>query len=853
MSRQWLKNHNISHCSLGQGLAEYLIIVVVVGIILIVAVRQFGGSLVGQFTGAAESVETLNSDETRQNSQSAKTANSSSDTTLGKGSLSSGSDSRGSSEQQSSAGTENALAAGSAGVTNKSLTTSQNEASQNSSLDSKVSTLTVGVGDSERQIVESIPLDWNFLLSMAAGVVLFGVLVVFYRTRKNRKSRTKSGAGEEKKEAFSLFSSNKGSGEEGQVLLIGLIVCLGLVMVSISVANIGMMVAEKIQLQDTVDAAAYSAAVQEARYMNLSAYLNRTMVANYDTMAFNTSLWSMADAGDHGMAALVSLLYQIDAVLILFPFTTAVGKSLDDFIDILREDVHDPLHDFNHSLNEIYAQDDESSDLNGLIETYNTDILSTYQGLLYAAQQASRHEVIREVAKRNDREVVTTTVLGLGAEALNYDELARAVNWVVEDPDALEQPFSSLQEAFKRMGGEPEDDKDNPLLLAAVTEASLNRFSAGRERDGNLDGLRNLGIGNILPLGGLETAFDIECNIAEKIRANSPLALVTDALDCNAKIEFNLGFNLRDGYEDKADQEHVPFIGRRRMREVTTFGMKFDVSGLGGPLGSAFSELVKEYEGEKGHTSAEKHADIGNVANSTLSFEGIDFDRAFETFKHYGYDQCAIGKPIPTCGLNSMNILEASIMLPNVAPPIIPPLFVDDHWDGSFDKIYPIYSYQLIVFGEGNVEVLKYTPRVASEGTEEGVPKYDWQVDLNNVGFPNYIYPDEGADIRPDGTSGGDNKNLLTGPSVAVIGTKARSEINGLPGLGLRNPYSMSAISRAQVYYLRNPNRPDELPSLFNPHWVARLAPIDGEDSPELLKEGLPFVSSVGVPLTPTH
>ena len=124
---------------------------------------------------------------------------------------------------------------------------------------------------------------------------------------------------------------------------------------------------------------------------------------------------------------------------------------------------------------------------------------------------------------------------------------------------------------------------------------------------------------------------------------------------------------------------------------------------------------------------------------------------------------------------------------------------------------------------------------------------------MDNVGFPNYIYPSTGAQARPAGTKGGDNNNLLTGPSIAVVGVKAQENINGLQGLGLGNPYSMSAIARAQVYYVRNPNRPNELPSLFNPHWVARLAPIDSEDTPAMLKEGLPFIASVGVPLKPTH
>ena len=82
---------------------------------------------------------------------------------------------------------------------------------------------------------------------------------------------------------------------------------------------------------------------------------------------------------------------------------------------------------------------------------------------------------------------------------------------------------------------------------------------------------------------------------------------------------------------------------------------------------------------------------------------------------------------------------------------------------------------------------------------------------------------------------------------------KKSSDVNGLRGLGMGNEYNLSAIARAQVYYLRNPKRPNERPSLFNPHWVARLAPLTGEGTPDLLSKGLPYVSSVGIGVKPTH
>ena len=89
----------------------------------------------------------------------------------------------------------------------------------------------------------------------------------------------------------------------------------------------------------------------------------------------------------------------------------------------------------------------------------------------------------------------------------------------------------------------------------------------------------------------------------------------------------------------------------------------------------------------------------GNRFDVSLS-DGVDFTRAFQSFLANGSKTCVFGDPVPSCGLNSMNMLEASLMIPPT-PPDVPPLFVDDHWDGSFDNIYPVSSYQLIPPGVG--------------------------------------------------------------------------------------------------------------------------------------------------------
>ncbi len=621
------------------------------------------------------------------------------------------------------------------------------------------------------------------------------------------------------------FRRGRGANERGQVLVIGLFVVVGLTMVALTVANVGMMVAEKIHLQDAVDAAAYSAGVVEARYMNLSAYVNRAMVANYNSMAFNTAVWALIDADDHGLALIAMILYLASIVLTIIGY----GSTVDSVADAVHA-VHKAAHTMNHYANEYFAQDE--NDLNQYIEMYNINILTMYQGMLYAAMQSSRFEVIDQVAKKMDEEIVTTTMLGLGAEAVSYDELAKAVDWVIKDPDKLDEPFKTFQDRFNKMAGEDDDTDDHEYMLAAVTEASLDKFTAGRDRDGDFDQLRRIpNISNIFPASGtIETIIEVACEILT-------LSLGT----CDADVNLSIGASMREGQEDLASQSHVPFIARRRYREVNLFGIdftfdiqisdaiEFDLGDIGG------------FSGAQGHTSAEKKADVKNRANLIDILNDFDFARAF---------QCILSG----CSLNEANISAAELM------GVIPPIVVDDHWDGSFDDLYPDNFLEIYPPGGGQAAGIEYAIKVYTEGKEEGVPKYDWQVDLPNVGIPHFHYDTSIGQERPDGNSRSTNNNRLTGPSIAVVGVKSGDDVNSIRGLGterypagIGNAYSITAIARSQVYYLKNPNRPDEKPSLFNPHWVARLAPLDEEDVPVLLRKGLPFVAGTGTVIEPTH
>ncbi len=601
------------------------------------------------------------------------------------------------------------------------------------------------------------------------------------------------------------------SNQGGQVLVLGLIVIVALVMAGISVANIGIMVAERIHIQDTVDAAAYSQATVEARYMNLAAYINRGMIANYNAMAFNTALWSMFDAYDHGSAALVTTIYELATILTFIPILNGFATTVDGIADVLQSAFHGPMHTINSTMNDMFAQDEDTK-INELIEIYNTDILSTYSGLLYAALQAGRYRVGKEVAAKMDPKLMMTTVLGLGAETVTADDLKRGVDHVIREPDDRDSPFDLLNNAFNRTMGEDTDADDHPLYLGATTEASLDKFVAGRKRSGQENLIRSFNTQNILG------------DVAGPINFILSAACETATLgfgDCNYNTSIRIGSLVRYGQEEKADEDRVPVIARKRMREVSFFGLDINLGWASAIVG-----------GMQGHTSGEKKADVRNYANEVEVFDSFDLARFF---------QCLSAG----CNLNKMNVDIAGRYFGQ-----IPPFLVDDHWDGSYDvqptdvpSLYPPALYK----------IPEYVEALVDEGREQGVPRYDWRVDVDNVGFPLYIYPRAGAEQRPNGTSGGNNENYLTGPSVAVMAVKRASDIGGLKGLGMGNEYDITAVARGQVYYLRNPLRPNEIPTSFNPHWVARLAPLDSDDTPELLKKGLPFLGSSGLPITPTH
>lgn len=105
--------------------------------------------------------------------------------------------------------------------------------------------------------------------------------------------------------------------QRGQALVLAIVVLLVLCVGVIVVFNTGQAVSKKVELVNTADAAAYSAAIEQARAYNLIAYMNRAAVANEVAVAQATSIYSYVNFYLSGTKELKDRLADIRDGLIL--------------------------------------------------------------------------------------------------------------------------------------------------------------------------------------------------------------------------------------------------------------------------------------------------------------------------------------------------------------------------------------------------------------------------------------------------------------------------------------------------------------------------------------------------------
>ena len=97
---------------------------------------------------------------------------------------------------------------------------------------------------------------------------------------------------------FSVSAARARHGQRGQALVFVTVTILIMVIAVFMTYNVGQLTNQKTRLQNTADAAAYSAALAQARDYNFSAYMNRAMIANDVSVAQQLALRSWVKAFD---------------------------------------------------------------------------------------------------------------------------------------------------------------------------------------------------------------------------------------------------------------------------------------------------------------------------------------------------------------------------------------------------------------------------------------------------------------------------------------------------------------------------------------------------------------------------
>ncbi|MHB1057458.1 MAG: pilus assembly protein TadG-related protein [Rhodanobacter sp.] len=125
--------------------------------------------------------------------------------------------------------------------------------------------------------------------------------------------------------------------QRGQALVLAVVALLVLCIGVIVVFNTGQAVSRKVELINAADAAAYSAAVQQARAYNLIAYMNRAEVANEVAVAQMTSWYSWTNFTLRGTE---NFKDAVQAIAIIFDVSivgSEVGAALQEVVTALNE------------------------------------------------------------------------------------------------------------------------------------------------------------------------------------------------------------------------------------------------------------------------------------------------------------------------------------------------------------------------------------------------------------------------------------------------------------------------------------------------------------------------------------
>ncbi len=193
----------------GQGLAEYIVIAVLVAIIVIVALRFFGGSITGQFENATQQVRSIKDGGNEEVSVGAARAE------------------RGGSDGASTeSGKQHDDGGGEGNTTEEGVSPKVESGSSDNDIERLRKR---GIGEEELDPATEIELDWKTLAFVALIMIGIGAYVVFQGGEKKNKKAPK----QKKKKAFSRNDSGQAIVEFVLIAITFLFVILGVIQLAL--------------------------------------------------------------------------------------------------------------------------------------------------------------------------------------------------------------------------------------------------------------------------------------------------------------------------------------------------------------------------------------------------------------------------------------------------------------------------------------------------------------------------------------------------------------------------------------------------------------------------------------------
>jgi hypothetical protein len=580
--------------------------------------------------------------------------------------------------------------------------------------------------------------------------------------------------------------------QSGQLLVMWLVFMLPMVLVCFSIYNVGVAVTEKMKVQTAADNAAYSAATWNARYMNQMAYLNRAMVANYDTIAALTGTWSFMDGLD-GFLGLIRTILRV-------------------FFDIgdLITPAAKALHKANDALSNVVGGGNKNKRVGSYLENYSK-VLSFAQQGLYIANQIGRGRVVQTIAWGVDPKIE----YWLPSEIWGVQEIANRRDWKGSDEQkglrlALERSLNELSN-----GGSFRRPLENfPIvgsLVKLIKAIPCFDITIGPE------GFLGPGFNHVTGAPGKKG----QVTIAEpsRIYQNDFSGL---------KIEFDciFSFTLVEFGHNSDDQRNLPNALNLAFPHMVDEEGDHGADTFDGGGGSGFIKRNVDCDSASGPSA--KDLNLGNQQDPkfqqlqqsqklcgqgkspTTSVDPLNNNEGLgpapvKCTGPFGQPPCEIDRDAADKELKAANDARAKENPPQ--SPIPASVFDDD---------LSCYQVQQQLDDQQKALKKKLSQKFKSSGTCATV--FEYGTPLKDVKVTHYIQKDS----IPDG-------KRVEGPSVFVYLRKKAEVLPLFKGLGLKDDFNIEAYSFGRAYYTQRPNGgTSEKETAFNPFWAGRLekAPV---------------------------